>query len=85
MLSSKVHNFGLITVAVLFVIARTAISLSANQGISYGLEVGDSVLNASDDGSSEEILLGLVPFIFYGNSESSVFVSALIAILVQVG
>lgn len=71
---AKVSNCGSVTVAVLLVIVRTALSLSANQGFSYGLEVGDSLVNASDDGHSDEVVT-FTPYIFYGSSETSLFVS----------
>ena len=40
----------------------------------YGSKAGDSLLPSSDDGSSNAIQLPM-PFLFYGNSYTNIFVS----------
>ena len=44
------------------------------QGFEYGAEAADSLLSASGDKSSVEVV-SFTPFVFYGSSKTSIFVS----------
>lgn len=59
-----------ITVALLLIGGAT---VTLSQGFNYGDGAGDSLLSASDGGSVKVVVS--TPFVFYGKSETDVFVS----------
>ena len=65
---AKVCMLDLIYIVLLLTTVR------AYQGFKYGVEAADSLLSASGDNSSVEVV-GFTPFVFYGSPKTSIFVS----------
>lgn len=70
-------KMGFAKVYTLYIVVLLLTTVRAYQGFEYGVEAADSLLSASGDDSSVEVV-GLTPFVFYGSSRTSVFVSIII-------
>ena len=66
------HDFSLLLIALLLSSAQLA--ASANPLFDFGIQGNESFVAPSDDGSSEAVEFA-TPFMFYGSSQTSVFVS----------
>lgn len=69
------HDYALLLIALLFSSVR--LSASADPLFDFGTEGSHTSLAAADDGSSDAIIFS-TPFLFYGSSQTSVFVSMLL-------